>query len=601
MCFCDASTKAYACAVYLHQSNKERSTVNLLFSKTRLVPLKKLTLPRLELLAVVIGVRCINFVEKQLKLPVTEKILWTDSQCVLHWIRMKKPLKTFVENRVKEIRNNKDITFQYVSTKDNPADIASRGTTVKSLQEFEQWWNGPEWLLKGKDNWPSWNSQQTCKEMQSVIESECKSPKIVYEAKLVAGESPNGRKNNSDSDSTGYPDIIDYQKFSSFINLIPVLAWTLRFIKRVRKIPMPWTHLTYSELQNAKILVIRNIPVQHYGDIKSALKEKKRNNLISQLGLVLDEEGIIRCVGRLKNVQLSEGARTPILLPRKNHVTGLIIDYIHKKSFHVGVSQTLSLVRQDYWIPQGRAEVKRILHKCTICKRFDGGPYKMPLMPPLPKKRVSESAPFTYTGVDYFGPIFIKTDTGSKKVWVCLFTCLVVRAIHLELMQDMSTEQFLLGLRRFIARWGKPKQIISDNSAQFKLASLVLDKSWERVTSDSDVQSYIAYEEIQWQFIVELAPWMGGFYERLVGVVKRCLRKTIGKLCLTNEQMRTMLAEAEAVVNSRPLVYIGDDINSNITLTPAHFLTLNPKIGLQDSEHFDLMDPDYVPVHLSRN
>ncbi|XP_061167953.1 uncharacterized protein LOC133176911 [Saccostrea echinata] len=224
----------------------------------------------------------------------------------------------------------------------------------------------------------------------------------------------------------------------------------------------------------------------------------------------------------------------------------------------------------------------------------------MPLMPPLPNKRVSESAPFTYAGVDYFGPIFIKTETGSKKVWVCLFTCLVVRAIHLELMQDMSTEQLLLGLRRFIARFGKPKQIISDNGAQFKLASLVLEKGWEKVTSDKDVQSYIANEEIQWQFIVELAPWMGGFYERLVGV-KRCLRKTMGKLCLTNKQMRTMLAEVEAVVNTRPLVYIGDDINSNITLTPAHFLTLNPKIGLQDSENFDPMDPDYVPHASSVN
>ncbi|XP_061176062.1 uncharacterized protein LOC133185013 [Saccostrea echinata] len=165
----------------------------------------------------------------------------------------------------------------------------------------------------------------------------------------------------------------------------------------------------------------------------------------------------------------------------------------------------------------------------------------------------------------------------------------------------MSTEQFLLGLRRFIARFGKPKQIISDNGAQFKLASLVLEKGWEKVTSDKDVQSYVANEEIQWQFIVELAPWMGGFYERLVGVVKRCLRKTMGKLCLTNEQMRTMLAEAEAVVNTRPLVYIGDDINSNITLTPAHFLTLNPKIGLQDSENFDPMDPDYVPHASSVN
>ncbi|VDI75139.1 Hypothetical predicted protein [Mytilus galloprovincialis] len=212
-------------------------------------------------------------------------------------------------------------------------------------------------------------------------------------------------------------------------------------------------------------------------------------------------------------------------------------------------------------------------------------------MPPLPKKRVNESDPFTYTGVDYF---FVKSDTGSKKVWVCLYTCLVVRAIHMELMQDMSAEEFLLGFRRFIARWGNPKQIISDNGSQFKLASKTLEEAWNGVTVDSDVQTYMANEGIQWQFIVELAPWMGGFYERLIGIVKRCLRKTIGKLCLTNEQFRTLLAESEAVVNSRPLVYIGNNINSNIILTPAHFLTLNPKTGFPDHNE-DSTDPEYLP------
>lgn len=150
----------------------------------------------------------------------------------------------------------------------------------------------------------------------------------------------------------------------------------------------------------------------------------------------------------------------------------------------------------------------------------------MPIMPPLPRKRVNESSPFTYTGVDYFGPIYVKTDGVTKKVWVCLFTCLVVRAIHLELMQDMSTEEFLHGLRRFIARWGKPKQLISDNASQFKLASNILEEIWASTVRDPDVQSYIANEDIKWQFIVELAPWMGGFYERLIGIVKRCLRKT---------------------------------------------------------------------------
>ena len=101
----------------------------------------------------------------------------------------------------------------------------------------------------------------------------------------------------------------------------------------------------------------------------------------------------------------------------------------------------------------------------------------MPLMPPLPRKRVNESSPFTYTGVHYFGPIYVKANSGTKKVWVCLFTCLVVRSVHLELMQDMLTEEFLLVLRHFIARWGKPKQLILDNASQFKLASSVLEET----------------------------------------------------------------------------------------------------------------------------
>ena len=151
-------------------------------------------------------------------------------------------------------------------------------------------------------------------------------------------------------------------------------------------------------------------------------------------------------------------------------------------------------------------------------------------MPPLPTKRVSQSSPFSHSGVDYFGPLFVKSRYENKKVWVCLYTCLVTRAVHLELMSDMSTEQFLLGFRRFVARHGTPKEIISDNASQFKLASDVINKFWRNILSENDVLSYATNENIKWKYIVELAPWMGGFYERLIGLVKRSLRKAIGKL-----------------------------------------------------------------------
>ena len=176
----------------------------------------------------------------------------------------------------------------------------------------------------------------------------------------------------------------------------------------------------------------------------------------------MDNSGLIHCQGRLENAEISEAARYPLLLPKCHRYTDLIIQSYHKKAFHTGCvqpAQTLSSIRQKYLIPQGRRVVKCILKKCTICRRHEGGPYKMPLMPPIPIEGVSTSAPFTYAGVD------TKKRTETQKVWVCLYTCLVTRAIHLELMYDMTTQQFLLGFRRFIACHGKPNRIISDNAS----------------------------------------------------------------------------------------------------------------------------------------
>ena len=180
-------------------------------------------------------------------------------------------------------------------------------------------------------------------------------------------------------------------------------------------------------------------------------------------------------------------------------------------------------------------------------------------------------------------------------MWVYLCTCLVTRAIHLELMHDMTTQEFLLEFGRFIARHGKPYKIISDNAAQFKLASNIVNKIWGQVLSDEDKISYAADGNIQRTFTVKLAPLMGEFYKRLVGIVKRSLRKAIGRVCLSNEHLLTKLKEAEAVDNSRPQVYVGDDVNARIILTSAHFLTFNPKIGMPDIISHDTDDINYDP------
>ena len=174
----------------------------------------------------------------------------------------------------------------------------------------------------------------------------------------------------------------------------------------------------------------------------------------------------------------------------------------------------------------------------------------------------------------------------------------LTRAVHLELVQDMSAQTFLLCLRRFIATRGTPEEIISDNAKQFKLSSDTIKLIWANIVQSDEIQNYVSSRSIKWSFIVELAPWMGGFYERLVGLVKRDLRKTIGRKLLSVEQMTTLLKECEAVINSRPLVYIGDDLKSSISITPRHFTCLNPYTGIPDLQ-CDVDDPEYKPFESS--
>ena len=218
-----------------------------------------------------------------------------------------------------------------------------------------------------------------------------------------------------------------------------------------------------------------------------------------------------------------------------------------------------------------------------------------------PNSKVIRSLPFQYTGLDYFGPLNIKCGNHAdrRKVWVCLFTCVAVRTIHLEIVADLSAEKFL-ALRRFIARRGKPQQIVLDNAPQFKLTKSSVDVAWENPVRDPDIQLHIAEQRIKWSLIVQLSPWMGGFYERLVGISKMALRKAIGKTCLTMLQLQTFLTETEAIINSRPLVYLGEDLNDSTALTPSHFLSPNTKTGTPLIINDDnIADPTYFPAKIS--
>ncbi|XP_065224373.1 uncharacterized protein LOC135848400 [Planococcus citri] len=337
---------------------------------------------------------------------------------------------------------------------------------------------------------------------------------------------------------------------TQFKTLNYLLDATLSYMKNVN--PNNIVQKT-EEAFNQWIMYIQN---KNYPDISQP----------NPLGLKRDSQNIIRCHGRLVESCLDDNAKFPILLPEKEYFTHLLIEKIHIDNYHVGVSHTLSELRKNFWIPKGRSTVYYVLKKCANCKYYDGGPYKYPAIPPLPEFRVNQSSPFSCCGIDTFGPLYVSDNSVQKKVFVSIFVCMITRAIHLELLENMTTQEFLLAFRNFIALRTIPKFVISDNAPQFKITKSAFENLWQQIISDNDVTDFCKNNLIEWKLLPEYAPWHGGFYKRLIGIVKMSLKKTIFNCIITENQLRTVLYEVTSVINSRPIVYVGEN-DSNV-LTP---------------------------------
>ena len=529
LCFCDASGKAYAASVYLRTTWSTGSTTSLVFCKTRLAPTKPVTIPRLELMATVLGIRCLRFVRTQLHLRLDpQDTLWSDSQCVIGWLRSPQPkTPVFVTNRLKTIRSH-PATIRYIASSDNPADLPSRGIPAADLVTAQKWWQGPAWLSLPPQEWPTWNIQP--QRLQGVSSMANEQPTVIFETKLDALE-PARQQHPLDVLPT---------RLSSLSRLLRVTAWTQRFLRRIRKPQMRQpASLTADEIASARQWWVHHIQHRHFADVLRCLTNKRQHSLIRQLDLFISPDGLLRCGGRLKHAELPHTAAHPMLLPSDHPFTALVIQDLHQTMQHVGTSHTLSQLRRQYWIRHGRQAVKKVLRRCLTCRRYHGPAFRMPRMPDLPPERVTRSPPFTYTGIDYFGPLYCTDQQGEGKVWVALFTCLTIRAIHLELATDLTADQFLQTLRRFIARRGTPKQILSDNAPHFHVTDEMLQSLWSTTVTCDTVQSYLADKGITWRYIPAHAPWMGGIYERLVGMVKSCLRKSLGRARIRMTQLAT--------------------------------------------------------------
>ncbi|XP_063986879.1 uncharacterized protein LOC135167504 [Diachasmimorpha longicaudata] len=580
--FSDASLLAMSAVVYLKVTSEDGVSISLAVAKTKVAPLKKLTIPRLELNAAVILAKLTRYVIEQLNLDSAPVHLWTDSAVALAWIcAHPSRWKEYVHNRVTVVQELvQQASWRYVSGKENPADCASRGISVAQLNGHHLWWTGPKWLRKEASQWPS--GRATLDPSTDLEEK----PGLTLAASL-------GRSSLWDLCS----------RYSSLYKLLRITAICqtvvgnmLRKLERKRGIIVP-ALFSPGSMEAARLHWVKATQAHHLQaecDIISHGLQLKKSHPLTKLTAFIDQQGVLRVGGRLKFSTLGPESRHQAIIPQGSVLAELIIRDSHQRTLHGGTQLTLAHLRRSYWIIGGRLPVRSFILKCVECARHRGIRAQQ-LMGQLPVARLVSDRAFSNTGVDYAGPVSLKTWRGrghkTQKGWLVIFVCMATSALHLEAVTDYTADGFIAAYRRFVSRRGYCRHLYSDCGTNFIGADKELKKLFSAGAKEFQHLSAVCLKDgTCWSFNPPGAPHFGGKWEAAVKSVKYHLARTVRDTALTFEELSTLLSQIEAVLNSRPLQPLSEDPDDVSCLTPGHFLIGEAPIALPEPslEHLNV-------------
>ncbi|XP_061185158.1 uncharacterized protein LOC133193208 [Saccostrea echinata] len=573
--FCDASEKAVAACAYIRgMTVDEKISVGFVFGKCKVAPRSGHTIPRLELCASVLAVELGEMLSKELDLPLEDITYYSDSKVVLGYLsNERRSFYVYVCNRVSRIRKSSSPRqWNYVTTDENPADQGTRGLLPEQLCD-SLWLKGPDFLKGNTNHFQNESFSLVNPEQDSEVRPEIVTLKTMS-TKPTLGTSR-------------------FSRFGSWLSLVRAIT----FIKeRLRK---EARRVDKTSRRESEMLIIKEIQHQFYQKELSALHAGRplpKDSTILTLSPYLDG-GLLRVVGRIKLSDLPVREKTPILIPGKSHIARLLVRHHHKKIYHQGRHLTEGAIRSEgLWISGGKRLVSSIIHHCVTCRKMRGKPLCQK-MADLPKVRLTKSPPFTFVGVDVFGPwnvITRRTRGGSahSKRWAVLFTCLYSRAVHIEVIEEMTSSSFINALRRFVAVRGTVSEFRSDRGTNFVGAAAELQMNVVNV-EDNSLKIFLADKRIVWRFNPPHASHFGGTWERMIGIARRILEAMLmdtkhGKL--THEVLTTFMAEVMAIMNSRPLVPVSTDVEAPFVLSPQILLTQKTHEVPSEFQDLDVKD-----------